>query len=106
MAEAMGRWDSLTFGRLNQDFHAAVYDACPNPPLVDLLRELARKLDAIRRTTFVHIPYRGDAAVQEHHALIALIRDGAADDVVEAAARQHKLNTLETFRRAREEEQR
>jgi DNA-binding GntR family transcriptional regulator len=106
MTEAMGRWDSLTFGRLNQDFHAAVYDACPNPPLVDQLRELARKLDAIRRTTFVHIPYRGDAAVQEHHALIALIRDGAPDDQVEAAARQHKLNTLETFRRAREEEQR
>lgn len=105
MTEAMSRWDSLTFGRLNQDFHAAVYDACPNPPLVDMLRDIARRLDAIRRTVFVHIPYRGEASVREHHALIALMRDGAPSDQVEAAARQHKLNTLETFRRWREEEQ-
>ena len=36
-----------------------VYEHCPNAALVDLLRDVARRLDAIRRTVFVQIPYRG-----------------------------------------------
>ena len=77
MVEAMEQMDSLRFGRLNQEFHAVFHERCPNPAVVDLLRDVARRLDAIRRTVFVQIPYRGAASVAEHRALIELIAAGA-----------------------------
>jgi DNA-binding GntR family transcriptional regulator len=98
MVEAMERLDSVKFGRLNHDFHAFICERCPNAVLVDMLRDVTRQLDAIRRTVFVHIPYRGAASVAEHRNLIALIREGAPAAKIEAAARNHKLTTLETFR--------
>ena len=73
MVEAIERLDPLSFGKLNQEFHAVIYERCPNGALVDLLRDVARRLDAIRRTVFVQIPYRGAASVAEHRRLITLI---------------------------------
>lgn len=98
MEEAIDQGDALAFGRLNQEFHAVVYEHCPNAALVDLLRDVARRLDAIRRTVFVQIPYRGEASVVEHRRLIDLIASGAPAAEVEAAAREHKLGTAASFR--------
>jgi DNA-binding GntR family transcriptional regulator len=103
MVKAMERLDSLTFGKLNQEFHAVVYEHCPNETLVDLLSDVARRLDAIRRTVFIQIPYRGAASVKEHRELIQLIENGAPAARIEAAARKHKLQTAESFRAWREE---
>jgi DNA-binding GntR family transcriptional regulator len=97
MSAAIERLDPLTFGRLNQEFHALIYDRCPNTALVDMMRDVARRLDAIRRTVFIQIPYRGRASINEHSELIALIVAGAPASEVEAAARQHKLNTVASF---------
>jgi len=98
MVEAIERLDPLSFGRLNQEFHAVIYERCPNSALVDLLRDVARRLDAIRRTVFVQIPYRGAESVAEHRRLISLISAGAAATEIEAVAREHKLNTVSSFR--------
>jgi DNA-binding GntR family transcriptional regulator len=98
MVEAMEALDSLTFGRLNHEFHGVIYEKCPNESLVEMLRDVARRLDAIRRTVFVQIPYRGKASVTEHRELIDLIARRAPADEIEAAARRHKLNTVESFR--------
>jgi DNA-binding GntR family transcriptional regulator len=98
MVEAMERLDSLSFGRLNQEFHAVIYDHCSNTALVALLRDVARRLDAIRRTVFVQIPYRGAASVAEHRELIELIASGAPAVEIERTAREHKLSTVESFR--------
>jgi DNA-binding GntR family transcriptional regulator len=98
MVTAMERMDSLAFGRHNRAFHQVIYDRCPNPTLVSMLRDVDRRLDAIRTTVFVHIPYRGQASVAEHRDLIELLRSGASAKRVETAARQHKLRTVESFR--------
>src|SRR5689334_9938563 len=45
MVAAIGRLDPLTFGRLNQEFHAVIYEHCSNAALVDLLRDVAARLD-------------------------------------------------------------
>lgn len=97
MVEAMEQMDSLAFGQLNQRFHAAIYDACPNPSLVRLARETDRRLDALRRTVFVQIPYRATASVAEHRAIIELIAGRAAAAKVEQAAREHKMATVASF---------
>jgi DNA-binding GntR family transcriptional regulator len=98
MVAAMERLDVLTFGRLNQEFHALINEHCPNLALVALLRDVARRLDAIRRTVFVQIPYRGASSVAEHRELIRLIETRAGSSDIESAARQHKLNTVQSFR--------
>lgn len=103
MAQAMEQLDSLRFGRLNQEFHAVLYEKCPNGSLVSLLRDVSRRLDAIRRTVFVQIPYRGAASLKEHGELIDLIEKGTPPAQIEAVAREHKLHTVESFRAWQEE---
>ena len=98
MVGAMEAMDSLAFGRHNQDFHNLIYERCPNATLVGSLRDVARRLDAIRRTVFVQIPYRGSQSVAEHRELIRLIERRAPAGDIEAAARAHKLHTVESFR--------
>jgi DNA-binding GntR family transcriptional regulator len=98
MAETIERLDSLAFGRLNQEFHRVIRERCPNEALVGLLRDLALRLDAIRRTVFGQIPYRVALSVAEHRELIALIAAGAPAAVIETAAREHKLTTVAAFR--------
>jgi len=99
MEACMDRLDALGFGQANREFHRVVYRACPNPYLVDTLRVISDRLDAIRRTVFMYISFRGWESIEEHRALIALLRAGAPFDEIEAAARVHKLNTVEAFRR-------
>jgi DNA-binding GntR family transcriptional regulator len=98
MEDAIERHDPLEFGRLNQEFHGVVYEQCPSAALVGLLRDTARRLDAIRRTVFVHIPYREAESVAEHRHLVELIVGGASPSRIEAAARDHKLATVRSFR--------
>jgi DNA-binding GntR family transcriptional regulator len=104
MVEAMDGLDTLRFGRLNHDFHAVILERCPNAALVELVHGVTRRLDAIRRTVFVQIPYRGGASVAEHRELIRLLADRAPADRIEAAARAHKLHTVESFRAWRAEQ--
>ena len=103
MAAAAERMDPLEFGRQNRLFHHALYERCPNQVLVDMLRDVERRLDAIRRTVFTHIPYRAAGSIAEHRELIELIERGAHADTVEGAARGHKLKTVESFREWRRE---
>ena len=98
MAAAIERMDPLAFGRHNHEFHAVFAERCTNRALADMLREVARRLDAIRRTVFTHIPYRGAESVAEHFGLIELIERGAPASRIERAAREHKLRTVESFR--------
>jgi DNA-binding GntR family transcriptional regulator len=104
MVEAMESLDTLRFGRLNHEFHAVILERCPNAALVELVNGVTRRLDAIRRTVFVQIPYRGAASVAEHRELIRLLSEPASAEAIEAAARGHKLNTVESFRAWRREQ--
>ena len=105
MTEAMGRLDSLGFGRLNQEFHAYIVERCGNAALVGLIRDVGSRLDAIRRTIFLQIPYRGAASVAEHGALVQLISQRAPMSAIEEAAREHKLRTVASFRNWQNENQ-
>jgi len=98
MVEAMETLDTLRFGRLNHEFHSIILERCPNTALVELVNGVTRRLDAIRRTVFVQIPYRGASSVAEHRELIRLLAEGAEPSAIEVAAREHKLHTVESFR--------
>jgi DNA-binding GntR family transcriptional regulator len=98
MGDAMERMDPLAFSHHNHDFHAVFYERCPNKALVATSRDVERRLDAIRRTAFTHIPYRGAASIAEHRELIDLLVGGAQFDRIERVARAHKLKTVDSFR--------
>ncbi|MGH2913931.1 MAG: GntR family transcriptional regulator [Solirubrobacteraceae bacterium] len=98
MAEAMARMDPVAFGTHNRAFHQVIHERCPNPVLVSMVADVDWRLDAIRNTVFVQIPYRGAASVAEHRELIELLAAGAPADRIEAVARAHKLRTVESFR--------
>jgi DNA-binding GntR family transcriptional regulator len=97
MARSMERLDVLGFSRANQQFHRRIYDACGNPPLQETLGTIGRHLDAIRRTVFTHIPYRGLESIDEHRHLVALMRGEGTALEIELAARKHKLATIQAF---------
>lgn len=99
MVGCMDSLDATGFGRANREFHAVIYERCPNPYLVETLKETGQRLDAIRRTAFTHIAYRGWDSIAEHRHLIELIENRASFDEIEEAARAHKLGTVESFRR-------
>jgi DNA-binding GntR family transcriptional regulator len=103
MVAAMERMDPLAFGRHNHEFHEVIYERCPNRALVELVRDVGRRLDAIRRTVFTHIPYRGAESIAEHRELIALLQSRARADRIERVARAHKLGTVASFRAWRRE---
>ncbi len=98
MVECLNQFDALGFARWNKEFHFLIYERCPNPYLVTLLRDKVRRLDAIRRTVFTQVPYRGRESIEEHEQLIELIGSRASFVEIETAAREHKLRTAEGFR--------
>jgi DNA-binding GntR family transcriptional regulator len=102
MAECMERLDGLGFGQANREFHLYIYERCPNTYIVELLKDTERRCDAIRRTVFAHIPYRGRKSIKEHEEIIRLLRNGASPVKIEAAARRHKLETAKAFHEWRE----
>jgi DNA-binding GntR family transcriptional regulator len=102
MIACMDQLDALGFGRANREFHMLIYERCPNAHIVELLKDTERRLDAIRRTVFTHIPYRGRKSIQEHEQIIELLRTSAPAAKIELAARKHKLATGKAFREWRE----
>ncbi|MGH2872756.1 MAG: GntR family transcriptional regulator [Solirubrobacteraceae bacterium] len=97
MVRCMESMDVLGFGRANTRFHHHIYESCGNQPLFELLEGIERRLDAIRRTVFTHIPYRGLSSIEDHRRMIELIERRAPADELEAEARAHKLRTVQAF---------
>ncbi|HEY8414761.1 MAG TPA: GntR family transcriptional regulator [Thermaerobacter sp.] len=103
MAQALAELDVMAFGRLNRQFHFAIYAGCPNPYLIELLHQTWDRLDRIRSTIFRYVPNRGWESIEEHRQLLELIRAGAEPVAIEAFARQHKLRTVAAYRTNRPE---
>jgi DNA-binding GntR family transcriptional regulator len=93
--------DLMEFTRLNRSFHFGIYGTkCPNRYLVQLLEDTWDRLDTIRRTVFPSIPSRTWDSVREHEALLDMIERNEPFERIEAAARRHKMQTIEAYRSA------
>lgn len=97
MEDAMAALDFVRFGRLNREFHLTIYEHCPNAYLVECIRRGLQRLDQVRHSVFGFIPARPKRSVEEHEELIKALENGAPASEIEAAARQHKLNTVSKF---------
>lgn len=97
MADCLLDFDPVNFTRLNREFHATLFEACPNPHILELVHRGWGRLGTLRESTFSFVPGRAHESVAEHAALIDLIESGADALQIELAARSHRLRTLDAF---------
>lgn len=94
MSEALSNFDPMRFSQLNKAFHVMICHRADDAHLVSLLDTEWSRLDLIRRSIFTHAPGRAVQSVAEHENLLDLLDARAEPELIESAARQHKLNTL------------
>lgn len=102
MAEALADFDPLRFSQLNKRFHTTICHRAEDAHLTAMLDTEWMRLDLIRRSAFTHAPGRAVRSVAEHDALLDLLEQHADPEVIEAAAREHKLHTLDAVTRHEE----
>jgi DNA-binding GntR family transcriptional regulator len=86
------------FTRLNQEFHAVLFEECPNPHILDLVHRGWNRLAVLRDSIFSFVPGRARDSVAEHERIVALIESGAEPLDIELTARRHRLATLDAVR--------
>jgi DNA-binding GntR family transcriptional regulator len=58
MIETLEHFDPRAFTALNQEFHAALYEKCANPRMLELVRAEWARLGHLRDSTFSFVPGR------------------------------------------------
>ncbi len=101
MHRLLDDFDAHVYTQLNQQFHAVLFAPCPNPHILDLVERSWSRLAGLRDTSFSLIPGRPRHSVEEHDAILAMIRAEADPDLLELTTRNHRLRTLDAFLAAR-----
>ncbi|MDQ1217151.1 MULTISPECIES: GntR family transcriptional regulator [Microbacterium] len=97
MTESLDHFDPRSFTRLNQEFHAALFERCANPRMLELVQAEWARLGHLRDSTFSFVPGRAQESVREHEHILALIERGAPLTEIEHAARRHRSATLDAY---------
>ena len=87
--------DLMNYSKTNQEFHKAIYDACPNLPAVDMTLKLKNKMRKYNSKTIL-IPGRAEQSLQEHTSIYEAIKEKDADKA-ESCIRTHVRNVRDTF---------
>lgn len=90
-------FDAQTFTRVNWQFHAVLYERCPNPHILELVRGGWGRLSRLRDSTFAIVPNRAQHSVREHTELIDLIRGGGDAIEIELSVRNHRWRTIDAY---------
>jgi DNA-binding GntR family transcriptional regulator len=89
--------DPLGVFAQNRDFHLAICQRAGNEYCLSLARQSWERLDRMRRSILIAILPRAEASVAEHARLIDMMESGESAAVIEAFAREHKVNTVRAF---------
>ncbi|MGO4525450.1 GntR family transcriptional regulator [Microvirga sp. 2MCAF35] len=79
---AVDRWDSRAAFRTNIAFHNALFGACGNPHLIELIRNLAQKAHGVRSYTAAD-PEQLSRAKDDHWAMIEALRSSDREKLVQ-----------------------
>ncbi len=97
MRATLDDFQPVLFTELNREFHAALYERCPNPHLLELVHRGWARLGMLRRSTFAFVPGRAAESVAEHDELLRLLEAGADPLEIELLSRRHRLATMNAF---------
>jgi DNA-binding GntR family transcriptional regulator len=97
MVETLDHFDPRAFTRLNQEFHATLFEKCTNPRMLELVRGEWARLGHLRDSTFSFVPGRAAESVREHENILHLVETRATLGDIERAARRHRSATLDAY---------
>ncbi|MDT3344779.1 GntR family transcriptional regulator [Microbacterium aquilitoris] len=97
MIETLDHFDPRAFTRLNQEFHATLFERCANPRMLELVQTEWARLGHLRDSTFSFVPGRAQESVREHEQILVLIERSAPLSEIEHAARRHRSATLDAY---------
>ena len=97
LVQSLDAFDPHLFTSVNQQFHAVLFAACPNPHLLALVEAEWVRLGHLRHSTFSFVPGRARESVCEHEALLDLVEAAAPLADIERAARGHRSATLAAY---------
>lgn len=89
--------DPVKIAAHNREFHMMICERASNDYSLRLVRQSWERLDAMRKSIFIHILPRARESVEEHAQLIKLIESGAPADEIDSFAREHKLHTVRAY---------
>ncbi|NLS09257.1 GntR family transcriptional regulator [Nesterenkonia sp. MY13] len=91
-------FDPAVFTALNEKFHKAICQACPNPHITMLVDRGWSRMAGLRSSTFSFVPERAARSVEEHDQILQLIRTEQDPTEIEMTVRQHKWRTVEALK--------
>lgn len=94
MRQSLTNFDPQRFTELNLEFHSVLFEACPNPHILDLVHRGWNRMKILRDSSFSFVPGRAHDSVVEHDEILSLLASGAPALEIEVAAREHRLTTL------------
>ncbi|MGY1901006.1 GntR family transcriptional regulator [Nocardia gipuzkoensis] len=97
LRELLDDFDPRLFTVMNEQFHTVLFEPCPNPHILDLVRRGWTRMSGVRDSTFAFVPERAHESVDEHDHIIDLIRRRADPLEIELAAREHRWRTMNTY---------
>jgi DNA-binding GntR family transcriptional regulator len=95
MRRTLDDFEPSRFTELNLEFHAVLFEECPNPHILDLVHRGWNRMKVLRDSSFSFVPGRAHESVEEHERMLALIEAGADALQIELAARHHRTATLD-----------
>lgn len=95
MRRTLDDFDPHRFTELNLEFHAVLFEECPNPHILDLVHRGWSRMKVLRDSSFSFVPGRAHESVAEHERIIELIETGADPLEIELVARAHRTATLD-----------
>ncbi|WP_137789945.1 GntR family transcriptional regulator [Bacillus sp. E(2018)] len=97
MEDALEHLDYSLFSNYNKEFHSLTYKYCSNQFLLEQIHTTWERLGTVRKQGSTMKPSRMKRSVSEHYQLIEMIERREDPKIIEAFARNHKLNTLKAF---------
>ncbi|HEV7740904.1 MAG TPA: GntR family transcriptional regulator [Pseudolysinimonas sp.] len=97
MIAMLDDFDAVRFTQLNLDFHAVLFERCPNAHIVDLVERGWARLKLLRESTFSFVPGRARGSVEEHENILQLIEQHADPLEIELTARRHRTTTMDAY---------
>ncbi|MET4158851.1 GntR family transcriptional regulator [Agromyces sp. PvR057] len=95
MRRTLDDFEPHRFTELNLEFHAVLFEECPNPHILDLVHRGWNRMRVLRDSSFSFVPGRARESVAEHERILELIEAGADPLDIELAARAHRTATLD-----------
>ena len=95
MRRTLDDFDPHRFTELNLEFHAVLFEECPNPHVLDLVHRGWNRMRMLRDSSFSFVPGRARDSVAEHDRIVELIEQGADPVEIELTARRHRTATLD-----------